>query len=459
MTHSKSLMAITALAAALAACGGGGGSSSSGTASTSASSEGIISGFGSVIVDGESYGTTAATYLDEFNQAVARNALRIGMSVSVDGRRNDDGTGEASRLEVRRLLRGPITDLSSGTFKVLGQPVTLSSTALTSQTLANGQLVEIYGLPSSDGISASRVDVVNTLSSYSTYGRITAVDATAVTMGGLMIKLPINSPAIAVGDWIYAKCAPASQACLDGSTLNATQVRLANLRDRIDNAQRVKIKGVIDSASLPNELVIQGLAIDISRATLGESDGDESNQNGFAWQPKVGDFVEVKGSYQNGRFVASRVEQEGYREVSDSRTAGVRYTTELYGVVSAATNCPSAADYQVQSVCVDDQVPSANPAIGSYVEVKGTMQADNLLRANKVEAKRVSDGTHSSYEEKGTVSSLNTADKTFTLNNSVLVNYASARVQGNLTNGVFVEVKGSYQNGQLVATKVEREND
>ncbi|REH37620.1 hypothetical protein DFR26_1396 [Paraperlucidibaca baekdonensis] len=459
MKHSKSLMAITALATALAACGGGGGSSSSGTASTSARSEGVISGFGSVIVDGESYGTTAAAYLDEFNQAVARNALRIGMSVSVDGRRNDDGTGEASRVEVRRLLRGPITDLSSGTFKVLGQPVTLSSAALTSQTLANGQLVEIYGLPSSDGISASRVDVVNTLSSYSTYGRITAVDATAVTMGGLMIKLPINSPAIAVGDWIYAKCAPASQACLDGSALNATQVRLANLRDRIDSAQRVKIKGVIDSASLPNELVIQGLAIDISRATLGESDGDESNQNGFAWQPKVGDFVEVKGSYQNGRFVASRVEQEGYREVSNLRTAGVRYSTELYGVVSAATNCPSAADYQVQSVCVDDQAPSANPAIGSYVEVKGNMQADNLLRANKVEAKRVSDGTHSSYEEKGTVSSLNTVDKTFTLNNSVLVNYASARVQGDLTNGVFVEVKGSYQNGQLVATKVEREND
>lgn len=96
----------------LAACSGGGGgqSSSSPAAVTSAASEGPISGFGSVIMNGVRWNTDDADF--EINgRSGSQDDLSLGMMVRVEGQRFADGSARADRVVYDTRLRGPIRNI------------------------------------------------------------------------------------------------------------------------------------------------------------------------------------------------------------------------------------------------------------------------------------------------------------------------------------------------------------
>ena len=458
--------------ALLTACGGGGGGTTAG-GSTAANtvSQGTITGFGSVIVDGVRYSSVGAKVQDDEGNTVSRDTLRIGMTVNLTGTSSDGLTsGDAKVIEVRKLLQGPVSNLAGSagaqTFTVLSQQVQTTASTLVVGTLASTTNVQVFGVlqqdptnSANDKIIASRIEAVPQ-TKFEAYGRVSSVatGATSFNIGNLVVTpaTGISIPTgLAIGSLVKVSClSSTTPVCSDGNVaLTASKIKLRGAKNDLSNGALVKLHGVIDSVS-GNLLSVGGVQIDISNASRGDSNGASS------WTPAPGQRIEAKGTYNSSNvLMATRIEQEGYREKSSSTNAGQRYSTELYGIVSAATGTTCTASYVVQSTCVNDMVSSQLPAAGQYVEIKGNMStADDVLNVVKIEVKNGSQASGGYIEVKGKVAALNTATKTFTLNNTT-VNYANATVEGTLANANFAEVKGSQDaNGVLQATKVEVED-
>src|SRR5262252_10556701 len=127
------LLAIS-LSAMLSGCsdgggGGGGNSTTPATTSTPSStttavvSSGPITRFGSVVLNGIEFDTTQAEIRVE-DQIVREDELRIGMRVTVEGVRDNNGVARATRVVFRKNVEGLIDsnsiDLVNNKFVVLG---------------------------------------------------------------------------------------------------------------------------------------------------------------------------------------------------------------------------------------------------------------------------------------------------------------------------------------------------
>src|SRR5215475_6492985 len=172
------LLAIS-LSAMLSGCSGGGGSGGSNTspATTSTSSAtttavvstGPITRFGSVVLNGIEFDTTQAEIRVE-DQIVREDELRIGMRVTVEGVRDNNGVASATRVVFRKNVEGLIDsiDVVNNTLVVLGQTVLVDSltviedraqsSAIALSALAVGQFVDVSGLVDATGeILATRI--------------------------------------------------------------------------------------------------------------------------------------------------------------------------------------------------------------------------------------------------------------------------------------------------------------
>ena len=103
--------AASSASALLAACGGGGSDEpETATATASSYTDGVIAGFGSVIVGGVRFDDTKATLSTEEGTALAAGALRLGMTVEIDSGRVDRAAASALALRIRlnSELLGPV---------------------------------------------------------------------------------------------------------------------------------------------------------------------------------------------------------------------------------------------------------------------------------------------------------------------------------------------------------------
>ena len=115
----------------LSGCGGGGGSSS-GTGSVTTS--GVITGFGSVYVNGVEYETDGSSFsLDDGDDGIeSEDELEVGMVVTLTGTLNADGvTGTATHIEYDDELEGIVSasNVSNGigTLVTMGQTVNVDA--------------------------------------------------------------------------------------------------------------------------------------------------------------------------------------------------------------------------------------------------------------------------------------------------------------------------------------------
>ncbi|MCU7855921.1 MAG: hypothetical protein KZQ79_09575, partial [Candidatus Thiodiazotropha sp. (ex Lucinoma borealis)] len=139
----------------MSGCGGGGGGGGTDTVSSEITSRGVITGFGSVFVNGVRFHTNSTSFtLDD--SPGSESDLSLGMVVTVTGTINDDSTGNASSIVFDNEVQGPVSNLTVGldnnskTFTVLGVTVTVDRVATSFNdsdfdSLANGDVVEVSG--------------------------------------------------------------------------------------------------------------------------------------------------------------------------------------------------------------------------------------------------------------------------------------------------------------------------
>jgi len=180
---------VPALLLALGGCSSGDSGNNDGPppppATTGVLSTGVISGFGSVYLNGERYDTTdVAVTMDD--QAADISQLRVGQYIELKGHEHGAGDLDAEVIRYHNVLEGPISSIDAGadSFVAMGQTVLVTFDTVFGDDvapasvdgLAVGGVVEVSGLVPEDGvIDATRIDLKPDGGPYDVTGYVTRV--------------------------------------------------------------------------------------------------------------------------------------------------------------------------------------------------------------------------------------------------------------------------------------------
>lgn len=427
MSRFKWIPLLLLTSSFLVACGGGGGDTADGNtpvnwstnpagaatfSGVSATYQGSITGLGSIVVNGVRFETTDAVVYDgddfsnsyDSNTTTFNSPLALGMTVALFGDVDDaQNLGRAARIRVVGGARGTMSAVDTSALTLTLPTQTIQLSAATS-----------YG-GTSDGTS-------------------TGTPITNLTQLAALSNNPLLT--------VYGL--PQS----DGRFL-ATRVVVTSASA---HAMDVAVRGTIAAVSGNNYTVktdvSSSITVNCSSCTIQPSGSN----------PAVGDAV---------RVLAADISQLNGTTLTASRLQLVNasYLTNFQG-------SPSVASYaKIKGVAVLDgnrwrvggvEVSGVALTAGTVYEVKGTWSG-SVLAATQVEvegersfAGRNGSDTSYSNEFYGAVSNL--SGSSFTVQ-GVSVDASSAYFpygsSVSLTNGAFVEVKGNFVDGKLLATKVE----
>lgn len=205
----------------------------------------------------------------------------------------------------------------------------------------------------------------------------------------------------------------------------------------------------IGSITTFGSVVVNGVRYSTDNATF-TNDGELAAESDLS----VGQVVFVQGTIDSSLATGT-----AESVISDDNVTGPVDSIDLAGNRLVVMGQPVIVN---PDTSFDDNIDPASIeglALGDIVEVSGFFTADGITAATRIEKKPA--GTQ--LEVHGTVSSLDSANSTFSLNN-LTVDYSNAMLNdfpgGQINDGDFVEAKGTAfgSNGELVAGIVELEN-
>jgi hypothetical protein len=372
---------------------------------------GPVTGFGSIIVNGVSYNTDTATFIDDDSTVTntpADDFFKVGETVIVKGTISDDNTNAvAETVELDEIVEGPVTSLNAdGSLTVLGQTVTSGSTASIDDScpapIEIADVVEVFGTVDANGvIAATRIECKTALEvdEYEVNGTVSNLDTGAFTfsLGGLQVDY--------------------SSAVIDNNFPGGTQ--------NISNDDPVEVKGL--PAGFDDSVTPPVLAASKVEYRGGALAGDE------------GDHYEVEGF------------------ISDFASATQFNVRVGFLVVPVTTNSSTVYD------------GGSAAALGNNlkVEIEGDLNSSDVLLATKIEIK-----TSTNVRVVGLVDAVSTADSTITIV-SITVNTSTtttrfedktdARIEpfsiGGINPGDYVEARGQeLPEGEITAFLIERDD-
>ena len=256
------------LVSLLQACGGGGAASNSPPTQASVVTSGVVTGFGSVVVDDNEIEDAKASVVTENADGTYSNTvLQLGQRIKVD----HDGKGTANKVTVDATLIGVISAVSTTdlTLKVAGQVVSVNSDISKGPLtiwaggynsiadLAVNQLTQIHGSLVYDTVSkgykvtATRIQKMAALTSLKVSGKIADINTTAktfklneLTIAYANAKARPSGTNLSNGMMVTA-FGPASS--LSGNTLNAEYLKINRLQDAASQDNVVQISGQLST--------------------------------------------------------------------------------------------------------------------------------------------------------------------------------------------------------------------
>lgn len=388
--HLLAQLGALTLSLGLAACGGGGGGGGGGSddsGNTGGSNpavsftSGMISGFGSIIVNGVRFDDSAASILDDKGGRLSRDDLRLGAQVEIEGGSIDRSSGRATALTIRvgSELKGRVTAVNLGgqSLNMLGQTVLVTSTTVFDDSLGGGlsaisvgQLIEVHARydAAQGAYVASRIEREDGSNEFKLRGMVSALDSTAKTfrIGSAVINYAAVSsvPAnLADGAWIRVRVQPAQ---VDGQWV-ATSLEDGRHRSGDDRSE-TEVKGFITAWTSATQFSVDGMPVDASGAEF--KDGRTAIV--------LGAYVEVEGALRDGMLVAREVKLE------DDDHGGQGEDFELHGSISALDTVNHR--FTLRGVTVDysqvsewRELSETALANGLTVEVKGGLSSDRSM--------------------------------------------------------------------------------
>jgi hypothetical protein len=444
----------------LMSCGGeADGIGSGGTGITTSGVQiGTITGFGSVIVEGNSYDSAAATIQIDRNPtlptAIGESSLRLGMRVEL----GFDASEKAQTVVTRPEVIGVIQTRSGNTLTVAGQTVrsnavpgvdTVLEGVESIDELQVGDRIEVHGVrePATETLVATRIE---RLDSAGTQVRITgtasnvAADQRSLVIGGLGVGLASNAVVLPSGVQLAngQRVTVWSASGLDaGGTLSAQAIRVDPEPTPGGASQPLRTAGIVRQLATGQSSFVVGQRPVIYGADTRFIGGAASDlANGVA--------VRVRGTLQGAQLVAAEIRL--LRQASDSRVV-------IEGTVS---NFVSLASLLVRDTRVDASgatiVFSGGTAAqiqsGAVIRVEGSVVNDVLVPT--LITIRSAATASATGQTEGVVAAVFPTLRTFRVNGvSVALSNATV-IDGDLTDlrpGAQVRVTGTFGSGQLQA--------
>lgn len=474
--RKQTIFAILLAGLSLSGCGNSGDNTGSGGGTTSGTgtqgvSVGVITGFGSVFVNGVEFRTTGAGILIDDNPG-QESDLRIGMKVRVTGSFDPgSSSGIASRIEFNDDLEGPVAsiDVLNQRLVVLGQTVVVDAQTIFDNVtdlagLAPGEVVEVSGFRDDAGaIRASRIErrtqqaaefeLKGTLASLIVAQQRFSIGAQTVSYTSAQFR-DLSPGGLANGQVVEVK------GTLDGSgVLIASQV---SLEDGVLAAegQRLEVEGIVNTVSSGNRFTVNGQVVQTGSATIFEQ--------GSAADIVAGLKVEAEGTLSNGVLVASKV--------AIQRPANLEIEADVQSV-DAGTGAVTVLGVPVlvnAQTLLDDKRDGLRPFTltqiqrGDHLEIRGLRDSSNRVVARRLE--RQAADTQSLLQ--GPVSNPNAGAGTLSIlgipvQSSPTTQFRDRNEAAIPLNTFFsqltpdssvVKAKGLFNNGLLTATEMELED-
>ena len=380
----RALAALLVATALAAGCGGGGADSGVGAGGTGSPplsfSQGPITGFGSIIVNGVHFDDSAASVVDDDGNALSGSRdLRLGTVVDVQGGVVTDGATAASAIHVHVDLVGPVTaayDAASGRLAVLGQPVrVLALTALDgfgggAASIPAGSVVAVSSLfDKATGVYvATRVDPAPNAPRFAIRGAPTAVDTAAhtFTIGSQVFSYGSLTPPASFGVGQLLRAVLATRADGQGRWVVTA---FGQAVPALPDGRRGGLEGVVGSATDATHFVVDGVSVDASGATVTPAGSVVAVQS----------RVEIQGTIVAGVLVATSVEVDASNDDHGGQGGGDRF--QIIGAIlsldathhTLTMRGPTTINYALASF---SSGTSADLAVGKTIEVKGNLSAD-----------------------------------------------------------------------------------
>lgn len=383
---NRTWLAALAAIVTLAACGGGGSSSEStsgidGRGSpnpVAVVSQGSITGFGSVIVNGVRYETNSASF-DIDGVGGSQDDLAVGDVVLISGTISDDATsGTASTVTFDDVVEGPVSavDTVASRLTVLGQTVQVSGdtsfddniSPASLDGISAGDIVEVSGFRLADGtVSATRIEAKPAGGEFEVTGVATNVSGTSFAIADLTVDFSsamlndFPGGTVETGQTIEAK----GNALGVNGELLATSVEFKGTGLGANAGDQAQIEGFITRFVSSQDFDVNGNPVTTTGTTVYEG--------GTAGDLGLNIKVEVDGSVNdNGVLVAAKV---------DIRSSNKVRMTALVDSVDAVNSSLVMLGITVQtnrSTRIEDKSDAdlrpftlADLNAGDYVEVRG----------------------------------------------------------------------------------------
>ncbi len=383
----RKLLLPVAIALAVAACGGGGGgddSSSAGTPPPPAATTktrivtGAISGFGSVIVNGVRYDTSATQVRIEDRPGTV-SELAVGQVVRIEAEVDDKGGARAKTLEQHRLIQGAVqaVDAAAGTLTIAGQVIrvdddTSYDDSITQGSLAGvavGERIEVHGFSAAAGEArATRIEKAGAGEvEVEVTGQVTALDTVArrFRIGGLVVDYSsatledFGSAGLRDGDLVEVK---GREYLADGALRAQSIDKEDNSRGQAGN--EAEIEGLVTRFAAATDFDVAGRPVRTTAST--------AYVGGVAADLRLNVKVEAEGTLDaSGVLVAAKI---AFKRVSSLRLAArveavdaAASTVQALGLAIVVNSSTRVEDKEGD----DQSFALGDLRVGDWIEVRG----------------------------------------------------------------------------------------
>jgi len=388
-----------------ASCGpspqaGGGIGGTGNTASVTTVAAGPVTGFGSVFVSGNEFGTNGAVITVDGQANAGEGHLKKGMVVLVNGTISEDyGTGQTVQRTARTILyedtiEGPVQSVAQDglSLVVLGQTVLIKQSTIIDPsvpTLSNlnpNDLVEVSGFVSGPGtVVATLIDRKLGTADYQVKGFITQhdKDLKSFTIGSLAVDYTgadisqMPNPAEKLWNGLLVDVR-GNQVSSGGSgpygiRMTATKVKPEELG--IGDSEDVEVEGFVTQVLGPGDFFLGNVHVQTSAGTTFEG--------GTLNDILVGAHLEMYGPLVSGIANATKVEFKGETELQ-ANVAAINLTDNtltLTGLSALVIQFDSKTAIHGQGYPRDlNDLRS-----GDHLQIHGRLRDGNTVLAKEVE--------------------------------------------------------------------------
>ncbi len=370
----------------LISCGGGGGSGGStqyagGGVVGTGKYTGVVSGFGSIFVNGIEFSTNQATILVN-GQSATEADLEVGMKVNVIAEDN-----VATNVTFESEIQGPVDniDVINNKITVLGQTVFTDSATVfkgfsSLNDLQTGNFLSISGFfDATMNLRATFIEKLTSLARMELKGYVSNLDKQSkqFEIKGQTIDYSTvaSPPTLNNGDFVEI------EGTLSGTTLMASEIEVEHPLVSGNPGDKMEIEGIITTLGSQTEFEVNGLPVKTTSQTAFE--------NGTSDNIALNTRVEVEGSMDaSGTLVAEKVEFR-FVEKQEVRLVGavdnvdqVQSSLTIFGLTVKTNNSTVMKDESAQEM---SRFRLSDLQAGDYVEIGGFVNDSGEIIATKLE--------------------------------------------------------------------------